>query len=103
MPAVGKYVCVQGAFQGIVDNRCSLAIQDVFLSSQTGPTTQSPPSNKLKRFDWYTEEKGKGKQARYEEEGRRMCGRSFSLKKFTLPPELEHRPILLHVEKGRSY
>lgn len=68
MPTVGKHVLVQGTFQGITDNRCSLTIQDVFLGSQTAPTTQSPPSNKLKRFDWYAEGKGKGKRARYEDD-----------------------------------
>jgi len=69
MPAVGKHVSVQGLLQHINGDRCAIAIQDITFgpADVAGPTTESPPSSKLKQFDWYA--KGKGKRARYEGDG----------------------------------
>ena len=61
MPTVGKHVFVQGSLQSMNGDRCSLTIQDIVFgpAQLTGPTMQSPPSSKLRHFDWYSEGKSK--------------------------------------------
>ena len=69
MPAVGKHVSVQGVLQRIDGDHCAIAVQDITFGPAdfAGPTTESPPSSKLKQFDWYA--KGKRKRARYKGDG----------------------------------
>ena len=69
MPAIGKHVSVQGVLQRIDGDCCAIAIQDITFGPAdfAGSTTESSLSSKSKQFDWYA--KGKGRRARYEDDG----------------------------------